>query len=136
MQNPLDPVPEEDESAAVAAADPQIGELDVESQQQAAAAPAVKLSDLEGTPSGATATPQPLVPSQQPAPTSSPTPQSMLSQTGVNINALPFVSNLSSLGPMPGSEVEFNGIPNSGIPTQYQTPSPQQATVQMGMSCS
>ena len=58
MQNPLDPVPEEDESAALAAADPQIGELDVESQQQAAAAPAVSMSDLEGTPSDTTATPQ------------------------------------------------------------------------------
>ena len=117
MQNPLEPVPEEDESAEVAAADPQIGELDVESQQQAAAAPAVSMSDLEGTPSGATATPQPLVPSQQPAPTSSPTPQSMLSQTGVNVNAHPFESSVSSLGPVTGSECSVPGLVPGDVPS-------------------
>ena len=112
--NPLETVPEEekDESAAVAAADPQAEEIDVDSQQtQEVAAPVVSMSDLEGTPSDTTANPQAPVPTQQSAPAPSPTPKIFLQQQGANVNAQPFVSSLSSLGPMPGSEVQFNGNP-------------------------
>ena len=84
--NPLETVPEEDESAAVAAADPQVEEIDADSQQaQEVAAPVVSMSDLEGTPSDTTATPQAPVPTQQSAPAPSPTPQSFLQQNGSNV---------------------------------------------------
>ena len=58
--DPLETVPEEeDESAAVAAADPHVEEIDVGSQQtEEVAAPVVSMSDLEGAPSDTTATPQ------------------------------------------------------------------------------
>ena len=128
MQQPLETVPEVD--TAVNAV-PQSEEVEVDSQQSQSAAP-MQMSDLEGTPS-ATELSAEVSNVPQTNPTSSPTSQSMLSQTGVNTNAQPFVSSLSSLGPMPGSEVQFNGIPASGMPAQqYQTPSPQQATAQMG----
>ena len=114
--NPLETVFEEDESAAVAAADPQLVEIDVDSQQTAeAAAPVVTMSDLEGTPSDTMATPQAPVSTHQSAPTPSPTPQRLLQQQGANVNAQPFVSSLSSLGPMPGSEVQFNGNPFENV---------------------
>ena len=134
--NPLETVPEEDESAEVATADPQVVEIDVDSQQTAeAAAPVVTMSDLEGTPSETMATPQAPASTHQSAPTPSPTPQSLLQQQGANVNAQPFVSSLSSLGPMPGSEVQFNGNPFENVSGHpYQTPSPQQATVQMGLT--
>ena len=103
--NPLETVPEEDESAEVATADPQVEEIDVVSQQtEEVAAPVVTMSDLEGTPSDTMATPQAPVSTQQSAPTPSPTPQRLLQQQGANVNAQPFVSSLSSLGPMPGRE--------------------------------
>ena len=76
------------------------------------------MSDLEGTPSDTMATPQAPVPTQQSAPTPSPTPQSLLQQQGANVNAQPFVSSLSSLGPMPGSEVQFNGNPFQAAGTE------------------
>ena len=128
MQQPLETVPEAD--TAVNAV-PQSEEREVDSQQSQSAAP-MQMSDLGGTPS-ATELSAEVSNVPQANPTSSPTSQSMLSQTGVNANAQPFVSSLSSLGPMPGSEVQFNGIPANGMPAQqYQTPSPQQATAQMG----
>ena len=87
--NPLETVPEG--SAAVAAADPQAEEIDVDSQQtHEVAAPVVSMSDLEGTPSETTATPQAPVQTQQSAPTLSPTPTSLLQQQGANVNAHPF----------------------------------------------
>ena len=136
--DPLETVPEGTDEEKVPS---DTEETEVVSQQQSAMP--MQMSDLGGTPSAtdqqATVPPgsqqATVPPSSQTHSTTSPTPQSMLSQTGVNVNALPFVSSLSSLGPMPGSEVEFNGVPTSGMPTQqYSTPSPQQATVQMGMS--